>query len=131
MKKPLLIAVFIISGNAWCDIAKCTIEIEDINSSVSNKKSSKYEVTQHFDYSPNANPLTSTQAGFFELSNKKYTCAIRFISLNMGSSLSCELKANNGQTYVQSDNKSSLNMNFLAFRDKNSHYTLKATCDNA
>jgi hypothetical protein len=130
-KLLLLVIASIISGQALSDSAKCTIEIEDINASALNKMSSKYEVIHIFDYLANANPLTSTQPKFFELPDKKYMCAIRFVTSDMGSSLSCELKGSNGQIYVQSDNTSSLNTNFLAFRDKLSHYTIKATCKKA
>lgn len=112
---------------AFAATAVCTIEIEDINASVKNKTLEKTVVKETFKFKPGGEKQTK----FFNLPDDRYICRLDFFDLNIGTSLSCEEKKDQGYSYMQSDqsgNKSKMNRNNLTFRDRNSHFVINAIC---
>jgi len=119
----LLIFIFLLGATSisWAETAKCTIEIEDINSG------SKYTVEQNFHLKTG----TTTQKKHFALPGSQYSCTLAFFDLRSGTMLSCEDNRDMGHSFIQSDRSTLVEgraKNNLTFRNKDYFFSLSAHC---
>jgi hypothetical protein len=117
---PLIFMLMAFSTLALADKAKCTIEIEDVNTGT------KYNVEQNFSF----NQRSAAQRKHFKLPGSNYSCMLAFSNLDSGTMLSCELDKL-GHDFVQSDRSvvsEKQATNNLSFRYKASFYSLKSIC---
>jgi len=116
-----------LSSSVLADTANCTVEIENVTAEVQSKTAAKEIVEFAFEFSPGG----AAQRKYFNLPGGRYLCTLAFFNLDSGTSLSCEKKADLGDTYVQSDRtniEEHSAKNNLVFRNGADHFVLNATC---
>lgn len=109
-----------ISSVAWADIAKCVIQIQDVN------LGTKYKVEQSFTVRLDS----EAQRKHFALPGSNVSCTLAFFDLQSGTMLSCQ-RDELGHHFVQSD-RSAIHegraKNKVSFRYRSSFYVLKSDC---
>ena len=120
----ITLLIVIMSSNSWADTAHCTIDIENVNAH------DKFTIERAVTFKPGSNGF-ETQRIHFELPGAQYTCTLAFVNLDSGTALSCEMRADRGHTFVQSDRSAITEhvvTNTLGFRDGSDFFGLSATC---
>jgi len=121
LRFSIFLFIFSVTSVSWAETAKCTIEIEDINSG------SKYTVEQIFQFKTG----TTAKRKHFALPGSQYSCTLAFFDLHSGTMLSCEDNRDMGHSFVQSDRSTLVEgraKNNLTFRNKDYFFSLSSSC---